>query len=93
MIFFYASFFDYNLLIIMGIGWCGIYLHSSPIATATWNKFARVSRALPRPLLLSTMAKCWDECACHALNEAVHYQGGGNFSTSIGIWENCVPAL
>jgi PAX-interacting protein 1 len=63
---------------------------NSRIAGKTWEHFKRESRLL-RPVSLGTMAKCWDECARNALNEAAQYQGGGNFNTSIGNWEH-IPA-
>ncbi|KAJ7570704.1 hypothetical protein O6H91_01G132400 [Diphasiastrum complanatum] len=63
--------------------------YNHPVSSAARDKFARAIRCLPQPLMLGAMARAWDECARNAIAEAAASQGGGCFSSSIGVWESC----
>jgi PAX-interacting protein 1 len=56
------------------------------------DEFTRNVRCLQTPLSVISIATSWDECARNSLNEYATQQGGGNFTTAIGLWETGLTA-
>ncbi|XP_062175193.1 mediator of RNA polymerase II transcription subunit 15a-like isoform X4 [Alnus glutinosa] len=48
--------------------------------------------SLQKPLSLGKIARMWDFCARAILCEYAQQNGGGNFSSRYGTWENCLSA-
>ena len=61
---------------------------SQPLAKAAEDLFSQMLRSEAAPMTISSMAYLWDECARAVVLDAAVFQGGGSFSSYVGVWES-----
>ncbi|KAH7864763.1 hypothetical protein Vadar_033506 [Vaccinium darrowii] len=52
------------------------------------SKLSAIMRNLLQPMSVGDIAKSWDFCAREVITEYAQLNGGGNFSSTYGTWEN-----